>query len=254
MNPIIALTLFRVVGPDEIAGSRFHLANIPIHEFSWWIVLWALALHTIVAVIITELMTRTYGKWYRWLFISFFIPVVGPIVILLYHLIAYESVRAARSQSFWERFLLSGPVSLRRAFLKEHARAQEVKLYAVRPKSPRSSIKIRDAVIEDALSQEKFGEARGQAWKMMEIARESKDFEILERYQDYLEIIADQESQNMGTDIHASSGGFRKLSDHENEDGEGSEKTPGIRSLCRRAARSRPAKKMIKLDETMDIR
>lgn len=200
----VALTIWADIDPVADEG-RVALAYLPVREFKLWIYLCMLALHTIVAVIITELMSRTYGRWYLWLAIAFVLPLIGPIAILLYHSIIASSVTEARRRSFWERLLFSGPVSLYRILLKEQARAQEVNLSPFGAQSKRIQSSARDPKIDGLLEHGKYAEARAHAWKMMEIARESRDTGQDERYQRYLELIAEKESLNAGSDLSAPS-------------------------------------------------
>ena len=172
-----------------------------LHEFRWWIIICLLAFHTVVSVIVMELMGRTYGKYWLWLAVVFCFPVIGLIAILLYHSIAFCGVQEARRRSFWERVLFSGPVSLIRAMQKEQARAQEVTLHAYVQGSGDHKRKEHDTEIDSLLSQGKFGEARGHAWKMMEIAREAGHAEQVTKYMDYLEVIALKESADSGVDF-----------------------------------------------------
>jgi hypothetical protein len=187
-------------------GSRYDLLRLPLHEFGLWIILCFLALHAVVAAIITELMTRSYGKWWMWLVVSLGLPVVGPISILLYHLIAATGLSEARKQTFWERMLLSGPVSLYRAFRIEQARWQDVKLRAFGPRRGDTQVDREDPHMEDLIRAGKFGEARAYAWEMMEIARERLDADRSEQYQQYLEVIAERQSQGEGRDLPSPSG------------------------------------------------
>ncbi len=184
----------------SLGDTRADFAIVPLHEFKWWIYLWVLAFHTVLAVILTELMGRTYGKPWLWFIIAFCLPLVGPITILLYHLILYRSVLEARRQTFWNRMLAEGPVSLLKGLVKERARAREVVLEDYRP--PAVSIRENgdDPKIELLLMQSRFGEARAHAWKMLEIARELGDSEKKAIYHEYLEIIAEQEAIHSGKD------------------------------------------------------
>ena len=180
--------------------SRYNVALMPVHEFSWWIIVCLLALHGVLAAIISELMGRTYGKWWLWFVIAISLPLIGPIVVLLYHWIVSTSVADARKATFWERVLWGGPVSLARALQREKARAVEVSLHNYSPPNTKSSVNHRDPEIEALLIRGKFSEARGHAWKMLEIARESGHSEQIARYQEYLEVIALRESEESGLD------------------------------------------------------
>jgi hypothetical protein len=184
------------VGVDD---SRYDLSRMPIHEFSWWIVIYLLALHTIIAVILTELMSRTYGKWWLWLMVAFCFPLIGPIAIYLYHSIASRSILEARKKSFWERWLFYRPVSLVRALQREQMRAQEVTLRNYNPNPVnKGRINGQDPLIEELMRLKEFGQARAQAWKMLEIAKEAQHQDQIEKYLDYLEIIAIRESSDTG--------------------------------------------------------
>jgi hypothetical protein len=184
-----------------INDSRYHLALVPVHEFRWWIYICLIALHTIVSVIIMELMGRTYKKYWLWLLVAFCFPVVGAIAIFIYHTIASTGMREARRRSFWERILQSGPVSLLRALQKEQSRAQEVKLHVYVQGNGKPKSNGHDAEIEALLSQGRFRDARGHAWKMIEIAREAGHGDQITKYLDYLEVIALKESAATGIDF-----------------------------------------------------
>lgn len=189
--------IFAAVGDD----SRYNLALVPVHEFRWWIFICLIALHTVVSVIIMELMGRSYKKYLLWLAVAFCFPVVGAIAILLYHNIASSSVREARRRSFWSRLLQSGPVNLLRALQKEQAQAQEVKLHTYVQGNGNHKNNGHDPEIESLLEQGKFRDARGHAWKMMEIAKEAGHTDQVTKYLDYLEIIAQRESAETGVDF-----------------------------------------------------
>lgn len=198
-----ALALLQSGVEPGLDDSRFDLAIVPLHQFKWWTYLYLLAFHTVVAVIITELMGRSYGKWWLWLAVAFLLPIIGPISIFLYHLVASSAVAKARQGSLWERILATGPVSLLRAFRKEQAIAQEPVLYRLRPGSGVIQAGSRDANIEALLTKEEYEQARGHAWKMLDIAREAGDSAQIERYQEYLEVIAEKQSLSNGMDLSA---------------------------------------------------
>jgi hypothetical protein len=193
------LLAFDDIPPDD---SRLNLALAPVHGFGWLVYVSLLALHTILAVIITELMSRTYGKWWLWLAVAFLFPIIGPIAIYLYHTIVSTSVSDARKRTFWERTLLNGPVSLSRILLKEKAKAQEVILLEPMPRTGGPECSVHDTEIDALLDQGKFTQARGLAWKMMEIAREAKHQNQIAKYQEYLEVIAERESVESGVDLY----------------------------------------------------
>ena len=185
-----------------VDDSRYRLALMPLHEFTWWIIICLLALHTIIAVIIAELMGRTYGKWWLWLIVAFCFPFVGPVAIYLYHVIVSSSIIEARKKSFWERWLFSGPVSLDRALQREQLRAQQVTLRNYNPNPvDKGRVNGQDAEIEALLRLGKFGDARAQTWKMLDIAKEAQHQEQIDKYLDYLEIIAIQESSESGVSL-----------------------------------------------------
>lgn len=195
INYIFILTI--IEGVDD---TRSRLAYTPVQEFKWSIYLYLLALHGIIAAIVTELMGRSYGKWWLWFIISFCLPLIGPVAILLYHHIVSSSVIEARKRSFWERMLMSAPVSLLKHFHNEQRRAQEVVLLERRQTS---SIERngRDPEIEALIIQGRFSEARTQAWKLLEIAIESHHQSQIDKYQEYLEIIAEKESISSGREV-----------------------------------------------------
>jgi len=186
---------------EESEGSRLHLALIPLREFSWWTYVSFLAFHGILAAIIAELMGRSYGKWWLWLAVALAFPIVGPIAILLYHLIASSAVTEARRKTFWERVLFTGPVSLLRAFQKEQARAREITLRPVNMSATRKRMNGADPELEQLIEQGKFNEARGLAWKMIEIARQTSLEDRIAIYMEYLEIIALKEASESGIEI-----------------------------------------------------
>jgi hypothetical protein len=182
--------------------SSIEFSAIPIHQFKWMIYLSLLALHGVMTVIITELMGRTYGKAWLWFILAFGLPIVGPVTMYLYHQIMFTTMQDARQQTFWERLLRGSPVSLRKSLAIEQRRAQEVKLveYNVNQKKSRSN--GTDPSIERLLENGDYGEARAIAWKMMEIARETRDNNNVSRYQEYLEIIAESEAMNSGSEVN----------------------------------------------------
>jgi hypothetical protein len=185
-----------------VDDSRYGLALMPLHEFTWWIIICLLALHTIIAVIITELMGRTYGKWWLWLIVAFCFPFFGPVAIYLYHVIVSSSITEARKKSFWERWLFTGPVSLNRALQREQLRAQQVTLRNYNPNPvDKGRVNGQDAKIEALLRLGKFGDARAQTWKMLDIAKEAQHQEQIDKYLDYLEIIAIQEAAETGVSL-----------------------------------------------------
>lgn len=198
----VSISLLQGTVVQDLEDTRYTLLQIPLGQFRWLIYISALAMHMVIAVIITELMSRSYSKWWLWFTVAFCFPIVGPISILWYHYIAATAVSQARKGSFWERLLFSNPVSLYKNFMKQQAVAQEATLYKSLPvSSGRRSFK-RDAEIEALIVRERFDSARAHAWKMMEIARESSDAGQIERYQEYLEIIAEKESLASGSDLN----------------------------------------------------
>lgn len=188
---------FQSTSPD----SRYELANMPIGQFKWLIFLCALALHTIIAVIITELMTRTYGRWYIWLPLALAFPVIGPIVIYFWHLGMASSLIKARKKTFWERVLYEVPVSLYRIILHERARAPEVELNDIKPTYQKASPVIKDPDLEKLLASESFAEARAYAWRKLEIATDMHDTSNINLYQEYLSVIGDRESMASGMEF-----------------------------------------------------
>jgi hypothetical protein len=195
----VTTALFHTLADGSVDDTRFTLANVPLAQFTWWIVLCFLALHAVVAAILTELMGRSYGKPLLWFAISFCLPLVGPVSIWLYHLIVSTSVTDARRRTFWERLLSTAPANLLKAFWREQARQEEVKL---RPVSQYRDVACRpngaDPEIDALLRNQKYAEARGRAWRMLDIAHELRDVPKSRIYQDYLEIIAEQEAVNSG--------------------------------------------------------
>jgi len=195
----VTTALLHTLTNGAVDDTRFTLANVPIAQFSWWILLCFLALHGVITAILTELMGRSYGKWLLWFVIAFCLPVIGPISIWLYHLILSSSVTDARRQAFWERVLSSPPANLVRAFWREQARQEEIKL---KPVSHYRDVAYRpngtDPEIDALLRNQKYAEARGRAWRMLDIAHELRDTPKTRIYQDYLEIIAEQEALNSG--------------------------------------------------------
>ncbi len=199
----VSISLLQGTVTQDLDDTRYTLLRLPLGQFKWLIYISAGAMHMIIAVIISELMSRSYRKWLLWFLVAFCFPIVGPISILWYHHIAAKAVSELRKESFWERLLFSNPVSLYKNFMKQQAVAQEATLHNPRPfSSGRSSFK-RDAEIEALIVHERFDSARAHAWKMMEIARESSDADQIERYQEYLEIIAEKESLTSGSDLNA---------------------------------------------------
>ena len=192
------LTLLQGLVDSHGDSSRHTLAFMPLGEFKWWIYLWFVALHTIIAVIVTELMGRTYGKWLLWFVVNFFLPVIGLIVSLWYHLIVSGSVSGARRQSFWDRFLSGTPVSLFKVFLRESHSAESMTLRSYHPTDLTFRPNGTDPEIDQLLREGYYGEARAHAWKMLEIARELNDQPKMRAYQEYLEIIAEQQAINSG--------------------------------------------------------
>jgi hypothetical protein len=199
----LGLAIFQETARGEAAQSLTDFTAIPVHQFKWLIYLSALAFHGVISVILTELMGRTYGKWWLWFTISFLLPVIGPISILMYHWILSTSVTEARQQTFWDRMLFGGPVSLRKILLKEQASAQEVKLTPYRPFTNNNTKPTNgsDPEVDRLIKQGNFGEARALAWNLMEIAREAQDGPSVNKYQDYLEVIAVKQSMESGEDI-----------------------------------------------------
>lgn len=197
------LTLLQRMVESHGDGSRFNLAVMPLSEFKWWIYLWFIALHTVIAVILTELMGRTYGKPVMWFLLNFFLPLVGPVVTLWYHLIISSSVAEARKSTFWERVLHTGPVSLMRVFTREQARAQELTLDPPRPTDLRFKPDGSDPELDSLLQQGEYSAARAHAWKMLEIANEQKDETAARVYQEYLEVVAEQQAINSGRELNS---------------------------------------------------
>jgi len=195
------LTILQGLTDSHSEGSRYNLLVTPLTEFKWWIYLWFLAFHTIMAVILTELMSRTYGKPVLWFLLNFFFPFVGPVVTLWYHLIISASVSSARKETFWERVLHSNPVSLLRVFTREQARAQEMTLDPPKPTNLEFRADGSDPDIDQLLEDGKYSEARAHAWKMLEIAHEQKDKSRIATYQEYLEIVAEQQAINSGREL-----------------------------------------------------
>ena len=201
--PEIDLTFLQGLSDGPVEDSRYDLALVPVNQFRWWIYLWFVALHTIVAVILTELMGRTYGKPLLWFALSFLLPLVGPVTIFIYHIILSTSVTEARKQTFWERVLVGAPVSLQKMFFREHRRAQEAKLSSFYEPDLRFRPDGADPEIDKLLQMGKFQDARAHAWKMLEVAKELNDRSQTRTYQQYLEIIAEQQSLNSGREINA---------------------------------------------------
>lgn len=186
----------------EAEDNRYSFASIPLHQFKWWVYLYVLAFHTILVVIVTELMTRTYGKWYVWLILSFCLPVIGPISIILYHWIVSGSLTKSRKHSFWTRMLSGGPVNLVRIFHRQQAMSEELFIRNIPRGQPRpTNSEKSNKTIEALLQQGKYNEARGHAWKMIEIARDAYDIDQIDRYQEYLEIIAEKQSLELNGDL-----------------------------------------------------
>jgi len=201
----ISLTYFQDAASGGGDRSITDYTAIPVDQFKWLIYLSALAFHGVIAVILTELMGRTYGKWWLWFTVAFFLPLIGAISILLYHSILSTSVTEARQQTFWERILFGAPVSLRRALAKEYSNAREVKLSDYKPyknnNGARSPSNGADPEIESLLEAGKYGEARAVAWNLMEISREAQDKPNINRYQEYLEVIAERQSMDTGEEV-----------------------------------------------------
>jgi len=196
--PIISLEIANLHMLET--GTSIEFLSMPLHQFKWLIILSALALHGIIAVILTELMGRSYGKSMLWFAIAFFLPLVGPVSIWLYHITLSSSVTGARRQTFWDRVLLGGPVSLARILVKERAMAQEVTLHDYKSVQNFRSKESMDLEIEEMISSGDFGGARAQAWKIIEVARDARDDSTVAKYQEYLEIIAEEESISVGQD------------------------------------------------------
>lgn len=195
------LTSVQIFFQSSSPDSRYELANMPIGQFKGLIILCVLALHTIIAVIITELMSRTYGRWYIWLLLALALPVIGPIGIYFWHLGMASSLIKARKKTFWKRVLFDVPVSLYRILLREQARAQEVVLNDVRPVNNTVSPVIKDPELEKLLASESFAEARAHAWRMLEIATDMHDTSNIILYQEYLSVIGDKESMASGLEF-----------------------------------------------------
>ena len=194
------LTFFQEAAQNTAADSRYELATMPVHQFRWWIILCFLAFHGVIAVIVTELMTRSYGKWYIWLAIALAIPVFGPVMIYLWHLGMAGSTAGTRKSTFWERVLYTGPVSLGRILLREKELAQETELFDIMSVKTRTA-ETKDIALEQLLNEEKFAEARAQAWRMMEIAKDTRDNNKMAQYREYLELIAERESLASGLEL-----------------------------------------------------
>jgi len=197
---LVDLGLQHGISTEPANDSWFNYLAMPLHQFTWMIVLSVVALHGIVSTILTELMSRTYRHWFLWFLIVFCLPVIGAVTILMVHLTLAASVMESRKQSFWERVLLDGPVSLRKLLVREQARAREVTLSPYKPVATRGMSNGTDPQIDALLRQGRYPEARAHAWKMMEIARESFDNAGTVKYQDYLELIAERESVDSGGD------------------------------------------------------
>ena len=180
--------------------TRYDLITMPVDQFKWWIVLCFLAFHGVIAVIITELMSRSYGKWYIWLPITLGIPFFGPIMVYLWHLGMSTAASENRKNSFWERVLFDGSVNIGRFILRERQRDQDIQLLDFK-QFERRVLYSKDEALENLLDQEKFGEARAQAWRMMEIAKDMRDSRKMAQYRDYLEIIAEKESLAAGIEF-----------------------------------------------------
>lgn len=195
------LTSFQIFFQSSTPDSRYELAKMPIGQFNWLIILCVLALHTIIAVIITELMTRTYGRWYIWLPVALVLPVIGPIGIYFWHLGMASSLIKARKKTFWKRVLFDVPVSLYRVLLRDQATTHEVELNDVRPVNKKVSPVTKDPDLEKLLTSESFAEARAYAWKMLEIATDMHDTSNINLYQEYLSVIGDRESMASGMEF-----------------------------------------------------
>lgn len=194
------LTFLQDTSQHVAADNRYEFLSMPVHQFKWWIVLCFLAFHGVISVIVTELMTRSYGKWYIWLPVAFLIPFFGPVMIYLWHLGMASSSAGTRRSTFWERMLYSGPVSLARILLREKELARETELRDVRPVVIRS-VETKDIALEQLLAQERFAEARAQAWRMMDIAKDMRDNFKIAQYSEYLELIAERESLASGIQL-----------------------------------------------------
>jgi hypothetical protein len=173
---------------------------MPVQQWKWWIVLCLLALHGIIAVIVTELMTRSYGKWYIWLPVAMGIPLFGPLLIYIWHVGMATSIAETRKKTFWERMFYDSPININRILLREKERTEQVRLYTNGPNARRSAT-VKDMELEKLLEQEKFPEARAQAWRMMEIAKDMRDTGKMNQYRDYLELIAEKESLASGFEM-----------------------------------------------------
>ncbi len=179
--------------------TKIESFSMPVHQFKWLIIFSIVAFHGVTSAILTELMGRTYGKYWLWYIICFTLPVIGPVSVWLYHTMLSTATMDARRRVFFERLLRGGPVSLRKLLIKERNEAQEVKLISYNNELNRSK-NGTDPELENLISEGKFAEARARAWKVMEIARDSGDDPTTGKYQHYLEIIAEQESIGSGAD------------------------------------------------------
>ena len=177
--------------------TRYDLLTMPVYQFKWWIILCLLAFHGVVAVIITELMSRSYGKWYIWLPITLGIPLFGPMMVWLWHVGMTSAASENRRNTFWERVLFDGSMSLGRIVMRESQIIKGIKLHEVRPVELRHA-STKDEALERLLEQEKFNEARAQAWRMMDIAKDMRDSRKMSQYSEYLELIAERESLASG--------------------------------------------------------
>ncbi|HDS30135.1 MAG TPA: hypothetical protein ENN67_03740 [Firmicutes bacterium] len=199
----VAFSILQGAPTADIQNPSRDLVMLPVHQFKWWILLYFLALHGIIAAIATELMGRTYGKWWLWFLVAFCFPLVGPVSIFLYHLIISSTVTDARKRTIWDRFFSTHPVSLYKAHLRDQARSEPPKLHNFSINPDLNNKPDRDAIIEAHLIKEEFDLARAHAWKMMEIARDSADSDQIERYQKYLEIIAEKQVISNGNEINS---------------------------------------------------
>jgi hypothetical protein len=200
MSSFVLSVLILAFEPQS-EGSRFNLAVTPIMEFKWWILLCFLAFHVVIAVVITELMGRTYGKWWLWLLVNFLFPIVGPVACLLYNWIASTSLVEARKSTFWQRFLIDSPVSLSKTLEAERAHAQEIPLRLQTGRIlEHMKQNERDMAIDSLISKGKYAEARAKTWQMMSIAMEMRQDKEVSKLQDYLDVIATRESSERGFD------------------------------------------------------
>lgn len=182
------------------SNSDIEMLSVPVHQFKWLIILSALALHGVIAVILAELMGRSYGNSMLWFAIAFFLPFVGPISIWLYHLALSNYAVDARKKTFWDRVMFGGPVSLSRILLKEQAMAQEVTLHNYKTNVHVQKVSDKDPDIDAMIEQGDFSGARAHAWQIMGVAQDAGDKDTIARYQRYLEIIAEEEALSEGVE------------------------------------------------------